>query len=106
MLSANHEFFLVFLLFYFPKAKRNCSGGIPGAPEATENCPFTTACMSPKWKCDGENDCWDNSDERGCNFTKGCNVFFLMFPIELSHYLSIYHSYYLRVRLEYLFSLF
>ena len=29
-------------------------------------CNFTTSCIHPKWICDGENGCWDNSDEENC----------------------------------------
>lgn len=31
------------------------------------NCKVaTTACFHKDWKCDGEKDCWDNSDEENC----------------------------------------
>lgn len=30
-------------------------------------CNHTTACIHPKWICDKQNDCWDNSDEENCD---------------------------------------
>lgn len=36
------------------------------------NCVNTTSCVHKDWICDGEDDCWDNSDEQNCNATAKC----------------------------------
>ncbi|BET02800.1 low-density lipoprotein receptor [Nesidiocoris tenuis] len=53
--------------------QRNCEedlkyvlNGRKNGPNTFTNCANTTACILDTWKCDGQNDCWDNSDEENC----------------------------------------
>lgn len=47
---------------------RNCSVDYYPLINKTDliSCANTTACILKEWLCDGENDCWDNSDEESC----------------------------------------
>lgn len=38
-----------------------------GAFDDGIKCANTPVCILEEWKCDGHNDCWDNSDEVDCD---------------------------------------
>uniref|UniRef100_A0A914WJQ4 EGF-like domain-containing protein n=1 Tax=Plectus sambesii TaxID=2011161 RepID=A0A914WJQ4_9BILA len=47
-------------------AKRDCSKVEILKGKTSVNCAKTTQCIVSDWLCDGQNDCWDNSDEKNC----------------------------------------
>lgn len=60
---------LHFLLLFFTDF--NCSDlEIAGVKhEGLISCNTTSMCIYPSWICDHSNDCWDNNDEKNCNYT-------------------------------------
>ncbi|KIH58498.1 Low-density lipoprotein receptor domain class A [Ancylostoma duodenale] len=48
-------------------APRDCTNTTEFNFPGLVNCEGTTQCILPQWKCDGSNDCWDNSDEKDCS---------------------------------------
>lgn len=45
----------------------------PCIGEILVRCPNTSRCIHKNWFCDGENDCWDYSDEKNCS-VKFCDT--------------------------------
>lgn len=54
-----------------PVVDFDCSGlqTLGAKHEELVSCNTTSMCIYPSWICDRSNDCWDNNDEKNCNYT-------------------------------------